>query len=63
VFLRLTPSLAVTGTFKPRKLNLVADGFDPGRIPTQVYFHDREAGFVPLGPGLFDRIMSGEQRL
>ncbi len=63
VFLRLTPSLAVTGTFKPRKLDLVADGFDPGRNPTQVYFHDREAGFIPLCPALFDRIMSGEERL
>jgi len=63
VFLRLTPALAVTGTFKPRKLDLMTDGFDPGRIPTQLYFHDREAGFVPLGPALYERIASGEERL
>ena len=63
VFLRLAPSLAVTGTFKPRKLDLMADGFDPGRISGPVFFHDRETGFVPLSPALFERIISGEERL
>jgi fatty-acyl-CoA synthase len=62
-FLRLTPALAVTGTFKPRKLDLVSDGFDPARVSGPLYFHDREAGFAPLGPELFARIMSGEERL
>jgi fatty-acyl-CoA synthase len=63
VFLRLAPALAVTGTFKPRKFDLMSEGFDPGRIPAQIYFHDRAVGFVPLGPALFDRIMNGEERL
>jgi fatty-acyl-CoA synthase len=63
LFLRLTPALAVTGTFKPRKLDLVAEGFDPGRITAPLYFHDREAGFVPLTPEIHARILSGAERL
>jgi fatty-acyl-CoA synthase len=63
VFLRLSRALAVTGTFKPRKLDLMTDGFDPARISGPLYFHDRELGFVPLSPVLFARIMSGEERL
>jgi fatty-acyl-CoA synthase len=63
VFLRLTSALAVTGTFKPRKLDLIADGFDPARIAGPLYFHDRETGFVPLSSELHARIMSGEERL
>ena len=62
-FLRLSSALAVTGTFKPRKLDLMADGFDPARVSGPLYFHDRELGFVPLSPILFARIMSGEERL
>jgi fatty-acyl-CoA synthase len=63
LFLRLTAALAVTGTFKPRKLDLVADGFDPARIAAPLYFHDRGAAFVPLTPALFAQIVSGEVRL
>ena len=32
IFLRLTPALEVTGTFKQRKIDLVRDGFDPATI-------------------------------
>jgi fatty-acyl-CoA synthase len=63
LFLRLTPALAVTGTFKPRKQDLVAEGFDPARIGAPLFFHDREAGFTPLTPELHDRILSGAERL
>jgi fatty-acyl-CoA synthase len=63
LFLRLTPALSVTGTFKPRKMDLVAAGFDPARIAGPLYFHDKTAGFVPLTPALHARITSGEERL
>jgi fatty-acyl-CoA synthase len=63
VFLRLAPALAMTGTFKPRKADLVADGFDPARIVGPLYLHDREVGFIPLTPALFARIVSGEERV
>jgi fatty-acyl-CoA synthase len=63
LFLRLTPALAVTGTFKPRKLDLVADGFDPERVSGPLYFHDRGAGFVALTPAIHAAIVSGETHI
>jgi fatty-acyl-CoA synthase len=63
LFVRLTDSLAVTGTFKPRKMDLVAAGFDPSKCGGTVYFHDHEAGFVPLTAELFGRIETGDVRI
>jgi len=63
LFLRLTDALAVTGTFKPRKMDLIADGFDPAKVTGPLYFHDRELGFIPLTPELYARIVGGEERL
>ena len=44
LFLRFRPKLEVTGTFKPRKVELVAEGFDPESGGDPVYFDDRRAG-------------------
>ena len=44
LFLRFRPKLDLTGTFKPRKVELVAEGFDPERGGDPVYFDDRRAG-------------------
>ncbi|HLZ83974.1 MAG TPA: long-chain-acyl-CoA synthetase [Caulobacteraceae bacterium] len=63
LFLRLTPALATTGTFKPRKLDLITDGFDPAVVSDPLYFHDRAQGFVPLTPALHDRIAAADVRL
>jgi fatty-acyl-CoA synthase len=63
LFLRLSQALAVTGTFKPRKVELVAEGFDPMVVKDPLYFHDRTLGFVPLTAALRDRIVSGEVHL
>jgi fatty-acyl-CoA synthase len=62
-FLRLTPRLDVTGTFKPRKADLVADGFDPSRIAAPLYALDQDGGYAPLDRDVFARIMSGQTRL
>jgi fatty-acyl-CoA synthase len=43
-FLRFRPKLDLTGTFKPRKVELIAQGFDPERGGDPVYFDDRHAG-------------------
>ncbi len=43
LFLRLQDHLDITGTFKPRKLDLVADGFDPARSGDPIYVDDKEA--------------------
>jgi fatty-acyl-CoA synthase len=44
VFLRFRPKLDLTGTFRPRKVELVAEGFDPARSDDPIYFDDRRAG-------------------
>ena len=44
IFLRLSPSLDVTGTFKQRKIDLVRDGFDPAAIADPVYWFDPAFG-------------------
>jgi fatty-acyl-CoA synthase len=63
LFLRLIPRLETTGTFKPRKADLVADGFDPAKVPPPLYFRDDEQGFIPLTPAVFARITAPESRL
>jgi fatty-acyl-CoA synthase len=63
LFLRLSNSLAVTGTFKPRKMDLLAAGFDPSKCGDPLYFHDHESGFTPLTDDLYARIMAGEVRI
>jgi fatty-acyl-CoA synthase len=40
VFLRLSPHIDVTGTFKQRKVDLVRDGFDPAAISDPLYYLD-----------------------
>jgi len=40
VFLRLQPEIAVTGTFKQRKVELVKEGFDPAALPDPIYWLD-----------------------
>jgi fatty-acyl-CoA synthase len=64
VFLRLIGSLEATGTFKPRKQELVSAGFDPSRIGDPLYFDDaRSQAYVPLDATLFGRIAEGAIRI
>jgi fatty-acyl-CoA synthase len=64
LFLRLHPQLAVTGTFKHRKVELVNEGFDPAAVRDPLYFADAERGcYVPLDAALHARISAGELRL
>jgi fatty-acyl-CoA synthase len=64
VFVRLISSLEATGTFKPRKQDLVAAGFDPSRISDPLYFDDSRAqSYVPLDAGLFANIVAGAMRI
>jgi fatty-acyl-CoA synthase len=44
IFLRLSPRIDVTGTFKQRKVDLVRDGFDPAAIGDPLYFLDPASG-------------------
>jgi fatty-acyl-CoA synthase len=63
VFLRLLPAIEKTGTFKPRKMDLVADGFDPSRIKGLLFYRDPKKGYVKITKSPFDKIMSGAIRL
>jgi fatty-acyl-CoA synthase len=64
VFLRLLRSIESTGTFKPRKQELVQAGFDPARISDPLYFDDsRGQAYVPLDAALFAAISAGAIRV
>jgi fatty-acyl-CoA synthase len=64
VFLRLLQSIESTGTFKPRKQDLVQAGFDPARTKDPLYFDDpRTQTYVPLDAPLFAAISAGAIRI
>jgi fatty-acyl-CoA synthase len=64
VFLRLLTALEATGTFKPRKQDLVHAGFDPGATSDPLYFDDqRSQRYVRLDAGLFIAISNGSVRI
>jgi fatty-acyl-CoA synthase len=64
VFVRIRGAIDVTSTFKQKKLDLVAQGFDPAATKDAIYFNSPEAGaFVALDAALYARICAGEVRL
>ena len=64
LFLRTRSSIDVTATFKQKKVELVAQGFDPKGISDPIYFNDPAAkAFVRLDAALYDRIRLGQVRL
>jgi fatty-acyl-CoA synthase len=64
VFLRILTSLEATGTFKPRKQDLVASGFDPALVNDPLYFDDaRSQRYVPLDAALYAAIAAGQVRV
>jgi fatty-acyl-CoA synthase len=63
IFLRLLPALETTGTFKPRKQELIDAGFDPGRAGESLYVDDARArAYVPLDRALYRFISEGAFR-
>jgi fatty-acyl-CoA synthase len=64
LFLRLTPAMEVTGTFKQKKAEAVREGFDPRAIADTLMFDDaRHDAYVRLSPELHSEIVSGALRL
>ena len=59
LFVRILPAMETTGTFKLRKMDLVADGYDPARIKGPLYFHDARRGYVKLTKAVHGRITGG----
>jgi fatty-acyl-CoA synthase len=64
VFLRMVGTLEATGTFKPKKTDLVDAGFDPTRTPDPLYFDDSRTGeFVRIDASLHAALTGGNIRL
>lgn len=59
LFVRLLPALDTTGTFKIRKLDLVADGYDPSKIKGPLFFHDPKRGYVKVTKAVWDKLQAG----
>jgi fatty-acyl-CoA synthase len=61
IFLRLSPQIDVTGTFKQRKVDLVRQGFDPSAIPDPLYVFDATVGrYERLTPERYRDILDGK---
>ncbi len=63
LFLRLCGELQVTETFKHKKQALIAEGFDPARVPDPLFFASATGEYVLLDAGVCARICAGEIRL
>jgi fatty-acyl-CoA synthase len=64
VFLRILSTLEATGTFKPRKQELMQTGFDPSRVTDPLFFDDARAQrYVPVDAALFAAISDGTIRI
>jgi fatty-acyl-CoA synthase len=60
LFLRFRTELDITGTFKPKKTALVAEGFDPEKVEEPLFFDDRAGrAYRRLDEALFAAIVSG----
>jgi fatty-acyl-CoA synthase len=63
IFLRLSPRIEVTATFKQRKVDLVRQGFDPSSISDPLYFLDAASGrYEALTSQRYGQILAGQIR-
>lgn len=64
VFVRLMKTVETTGTFKFRKADLVADGFDPEKAgAATLYVRGGKSGYQKLTAAAREAILSGEGRI
>ena len=64
LFLRIREAIEATGTFKPRKIDLMRESYDPSVTEDTIYFNDPDRqSFVKIDPELFAKIQSGRMRL
>ncbi|MFN3912658.1 long-chain-acyl-CoA synthetase [Hyphomonas sp.] len=60
IFIRVQPEAETTGTFKYRKVELVADGFDPEKVSEPLWILDPgERRYMPMTPGRYAMLLSG----
>jgi fatty-acyl-CoA synthase len=64
VFVRILREIETTGTFKPKRQDLVRIGFDPSATRDPLFVNDRESNaFIRLDGALLERISTGQLRL
>jgi fatty-acyl-CoA synthase len=63
VFLRLQSHMDTTGTFKRRKMDVAAEGYDPAKVEDPLFVKLPQGGYQPIDAVLHRRIQSGEVRL
>jgi fatty-acyl-CoA synthase len=63
LFVRVMPAMDTTGTFKVRKMDLVADGYDPAKIKGPLFFKDPRRGYVKLTKTVYDKVTGGAVQL
>lgn len=64
VFVRILRQMEMTGTFKPKRQDLVRIGFDPNATTDPLFVNDRESNaFIRLDGAVFERISTGQLRL
>jgi fatty-acyl-CoA synthase len=64
LFIRICQGIETTTTFKPRKSELVRQGYDPTESSDPIYFDDLELRkFVRVEETLFDRVQAGQIKL
>ena len=62
--LRVRREIELTMTFKQKKIDLVAQGFDPGATADAIYFDDpRQRAYVRLDPARYRDIVDGKVKL
>lgn len=62
-FVRLIKAADTTGTFKYRKVDLVAEGFDPDKVDGALFVRGGKSGYTKLSEAAREAILSGETRL
>ncbi|CAN9507170.1 unnamed protein product [Ophioblennius macclurei] len=62
-FIRLQDALTLTGTYKPMKVQLAAEGFDPAVVKHPLFYLQDGEGYVPMTQEIFDSIAEGSLKL
>jgi len=63
LFLRFQPSIETTGTFKHRKVDLVAEGFDPAQTKVPTFFRHPDKGYIKINKTVFDKLQDSGYKI
>ncbi|KAK6188295.1 hypothetical protein SNE40_004500 [Patella caerulea] len=63
-FLRIQRQMSLTSTFKQQKVDLINEGFNPGKIDEELYYYDtKQNEFKPLDETSYEGISAGKIQL